>query len=250
MNKLLIFAIGLMLVAPTLSAAEYNATVQWHRKVTLGTAVSGVIQDIPVAVGQRVAKDTVLLSLDLSAYQAKFNSAKASLDAAQNLSAEADLEMQRAEDYFDQDFSSRHELEMVRIAKSEALAKLKQAEAGFKAAEYDLRYAKILAPFDGWILQSRAEVGQVVVADDSAPQLLDFAAADQMRALASITLGVARSLKIGQSVSVLYGNAKLPGKVYSVGMESSNKSGYPMQVVFETKGRRIPINTGVKIIIP
>jgi len=250
MNHYRYFVFILLLISPALYAAEYNASVQWHRKVTLGTAVSGVVKDIPVAEGQRVAKDTLLLSLDLSAYQAEVTSAKASLDAAQDASTEADLEMQRAEDYFDQDLSSRLELEVVRIAKVKALAELKQAQAVLKQAEYQLRYAQILAPFDGWVLQRRAEVGQVVVADNSAPQLLDFAAADHMRAVTGVSLGNARSIKIGQAVTVLYGNVKLSGKVFSVGMESAGKSGYPLQVVFETKGRRIPINAGVKLVIP
>jgi len=247
-NRFLI--IGLILVAPDLMAEEYSASVQWHRKVTLGTAVSGVIKEIPVAVGQRVAKDTLLLSLDLSAYQANVTSAKATLEAAQNASTEADMELQRAEDYFDQDLSSRHELEVVRIAKVKALSELKQAEAGLKQAEYQLRYAQILAPFDGWVLQWHAEIGQVVVADNSAPQLVDFAAADQMRAVTSVSLNTAKSMKIGQDVAVLYGGAKLSGKVFSVGMESVAKSGYPIQVVFETKGKRIPINSSVKILFP
>jgi len=250
MNKQRIFAMCLLLTAPNLYAAEYNANVQWHRKVTLGTAVSGVVKEIPVAEGQRVDKDTVLLSLDLSAFEANLVSAKATLEAAQNASAEADLEMKRAEDYFDQDLSSRHELEVVRTAKIKALAELKQAEAGMKQAEYELRYAQIMAPFNGWVLQNRAEIGQVVVADNSAPQLLDFAAADEMRAVAKVSLSLAKSIKIGQAVAVLYGDSKMSGKVFSIGMESAGNSGYPLQVVFETKGRRIPVNSGVKLVIP
>lgn len=241
-------AIMLALVAPVASAAEYQASVQWHRKVTLGTAVTGVIKDIPVAAGQRVAKDTLLLSLDISALQAKLDSAKAGLEAAQSDADEADKEFERAQDYFDQDLSSQHELEVVRIAKVQAHAKLKQAEASLKKAEYELRYAQILAPFDGWVLKLRSEVGQVVVADNSAPQLLDFAAADQMRAKALVSLSDAKRIKIGQNVNVVYGGLTLKGKVISVGMESSGK-GYPLQAVFETKGRRIPINAGVKLIV-
>jgi len=249
MNTIRLLAIMLALVAPALSAAEYPASVQWHRKVTLGTAVTGVIKEIPVSAGQRVAKDTLLLSLDISALQAKLDSAKASLDAAQDDANEADMEMQRAEDYFDQDLSSRHELEVVRIAKVQAHARLKQAQAALKTAEYELRYATILAPFDGWVLKLRSEVGQVVVADNSAPQLLDFAASDQMRATTLVSLSDARRIKIGQDVTVLYAGQKLKGKVFSVGMESSGSKGYPLQAVFETKGRRIPINAGVKLIL-
>jgi multidrug efflux pump subunit AcrA (membrane-fusion protein) len=42
-------------------AAGWPATLEWARRVELGVPVSGVVQEVTVAPGQRVAAGTVLV---------------------------------------------------------------------------------------------------------------------------------------------------------------------------------------------
>ena len=211
-----------------------------------------MVQSVEVQVGQVVAKDSVMLTLDSRVFSARVDQQSAHLDAMKRQFDEAVRELERAQNYFDQDLSSIHELEVAKINHDKSAAEFKTAEAELAQANFELQYASIRAPFKGVVLARHAEVGQVVVSEQSAPALLEFADVSRLKAVASVDAASVAAPKTGKKASFRFRGKTLQGEVQSVGLEPlpGKAPRYPAYVVFDSQEMLIPIGTSIKLQIP
>ena len=171
-------------------------------KVEIKSKASGIIQRLPVDVGDAVRQGQVICELDKNDLQPRVNEARASVAAleAAVASAKAELErykieaagpdipflqrdMERGRKMFRDGLiaqSARDETEknyelalnrqrsavgnigVARAAISKAEAQLEQARAVLARAEEDLRNATIVSPIDGVVLSRDREAGDAV----------------------------------------------------------------------------------------
>ena len=105
----------------------------------------------------------MLLRLDSRGFQAAVDGAEARLDRARPTLQEARREVERAQELYDLGVLSDHELQLTRIALSQADAEYRLGEAGLTQARLDLEYSALRAPFDGLVLETHVAAGETVV---------------------------------------------------------------------------------------
>ncbi len=137
----------------------------WAADIALTTRVSGVVDQVLVKAGQRVSKGTVLLRLDNTILQARFDEATAEQVRAQADEADAKRDLERMQELFDRTVSSTTELDASNLRYTRAQAALSAAQARRVIAQKNLSDAELRAPFDGMVSAVPGAPGTVVAAD-------------------------------------------------------------------------------------
>lgn len=171
----------LLLVMSLAGAEEYTANLQVGRQLTLGTLVSGVVQEVKVRPGQKVVQGELLLQMDQREFQARLRHAQAQVALANSLFAEALREEQRALELYERGLLSDHELQKAQIEKLEAESRKYAAVADLVQARLNLERSQITAPVDGRILEVRAWKGQPLQNAFEIQPLILLAAANSLR---------------------------------------------------------------------
>ena len=216
-------------------AADIDARIDWGRKSALGTAVSGVVVDLPVAVGQAVKAGQLLLQLDQRVYRARVDAAHAESAYRDLMLAEAKLENQRINELNQRKMLSEHELALGAIALAEAQHRFAAARAALSNAEYDLNYSEIRAPYDGVLLARHVELGQFVQTSTQAPILIEVGESAHLIARATLSAGQAARLNIGNPISLYIGGKRVTAHVREL-IPQQNKDGWTLTAAFDPQG--------------
>ena len=159
-------------------AAVLQATgyVVARREATISAQIIGTLTQVSVEEGDHVEQGQILAKLDPTAYQAQLNSTQAQYAAAQAavVKARAMLVQDRANasrmnDVVDRGYVSRQAAEQANTQVATDAAALdvaiKQAQAAkdqVQAAQVNLDFTVIRAPFSGVVTAKDAEVGEIV----------------------------------------------------------------------------------------
>jgi len=167
-----------------------TGTLQAVTTVTVGTQVSGIVQELPTDFNDIVKKGQVIARLDPSILETQVETAKANLVNAQaNLERQkvtlddARQKLSRAKELNARQLTTKVDLENAELAVKTAEAQLKstessivQADAAVNKAQVDLGHTIITAPIDGIVIKRSVDKGQTVNAGMSAPELFIIAA--------------------------------------------------------------------------
>ena len=197
------------LAAPAV-AGELAGTLDWGRRLELGPLVSGIVEQVAVAPGERVRKGQTLLTLDGRGFRADLAAAKAAARHAAVLLEEARREHERAQELYDRSVLSEHERIVAVIGLREAQAAARRAEAQRVAAALALERSRLTAPFDGLVVAVRATPGQAVNARLQVPTLLVLADDRELRVAVRAEPAVARELQQAQGLRVELAGRELP----------------------------------------
>lgn len=178
-------------VSETAWPAVYAATgtVRARTAAVVSAKVMGYVRDVRVRVGDRVRQGQLLIELDARDLEANWRQAQAALEEARSAVPEADsgvaaakaaLELaqvtfRRMEELFQKRSISNQEfdeararlrqaeaqLEMAQARRQQLAAKIRQAEQAVQAAEVVRGFARILAPFDGLVVEKNVEPGNL-----------------------------------------------------------------------------------------
>jgi len=130
-------------------------------KVDLTTRVPGVVEEVKVAVGQRVKKGDVLVKLNTVVYEARVKEAQAEVERNRVDEADARKDLDRAEELYKRTVTSTTELDAARLKYARAKAGLMAADAHLTIAQKNLTDAVLIAPFNGKVAKRLAEPGIV-----------------------------------------------------------------------------------------
>jgi HlyD family secretion protein len=211
-----------------------TGTLQAVTTVTVGTQVSGIVQELYADFNDIVKKGQVVARLDPSILQTQVETAKANLNNAMaNLERQkvtlddARQKLARARELAARQLATKVDLENAELNVKTAEAQLKstessivQAKASVNKAEVDLDHTVITAPIDGIVIKRSVDRGQTVAASMSAPELFIIAAdLTQMQVNASIDESDVGRMRPGQAVSFrvdAYPNETFHGAVKQV----------------------------------
>ncbi len=213
-------------------AAELVGRVYWAQQVALSTAVAGVVEEVRVSPGQRVEQGALLLRLRQDHLQADLAAAEAGVKAATLRWEEAGRELQRANELYERGVLSDTELVAAQLAEAEAAARQKQALAARARARYVLEHSEIRAPFDGVVLRRLAQPGQVVAVAMQPPSLLVLARWGRLAVSARVEAAVARGLRQGMSVQVLWRGKRQPASITYLGLAGDASGQYDIRAEF------------------
>lgn len=201
-----------------LSAAGYAGAQELEGRLEPGPAqvlslpVSGVIETVAVAPGDRVEAGASLLALDARVFRAELRRAEAALTEQEEVRAEARREWERAQELFDRTVMSERDLQLAKNAMLAAEAAYAEAQAARTRAAWELEKSVLQAPVAGRILALHAYPGQVVISRDQAPPLLELLPAGHWR----IQVESGSGYRVGEAVRVRVGEAEYAGRVTGV----------------------------------
>jgi len=211
-----------------------TGTVNPVTTVSVGTQVSGTINQLFVDYNSPVKKGQLLATIDSATFQAQVQQASANL-----LLAQANLEkskvavhdtktnFERNKTLFAKNFISKSELDNSETAYLSSLAQVKASEAQvahsratLNYAQTNLRYTKIISPVNGTVISRNIDVGQTVAASFQTPTLFSIAQdLTKMQVNTSVDEADIGRIKTGQPVDFsvdAYPEITFHGKVSEV----------------------------------
>lgn len=166
-------AVGAGAAAAVLQATGY---VTARRQATVSAQITGTLTQVLIEEGERVEAGEVLATLEDTAQKAALAQAQAGLRAAQAQLAQYQAQLAqgrrdlaRAEDLVRRKLVSAQSVEVARTQVETQVSQLETqrkqvevAEAGVRAAQVQLDYCTVRAPFAGVITAKAAQVGEIV----------------------------------------------------------------------------------------
>lgn len=145
--------VKVMIVEPTGVdlARKYPGSVRAAQRVDLAFQVSGTLQELPVEEGQRVEEKQVLARLDPRDFEVNLRNAQGQLAKAQAALELAQSEYERITGIRDKDPGAISALtvDQKREAVDRAKAEIQSLKAAVDAAQLQLSYTYLKAPFSG-----------------------------------------------------------------------------------------------------
>ena len=221
---------------------EATGTIEPINTVSIGSQVSGRIDEIfvdfntYVEKGQQLAQiDTSLFSAQLQQAEANINNAKATLARNQAVLDYDTKTYNRYKNLYERNLVSKNDLDSAESAyKSDlaqvaaAKASIMQAQANYATASANMGYTKIVSPVKGIVISKEVEVGQTVAASFQTPTLFMVAEdLTKMRIETSVSEADIGKVKEGQEVEYTldgYPDSIFKGTVTQVRLSPTTES--------------------------
>ena len=142
-------------------------TVQAYNSVLVRARVDGTLDKVNVAEGQEVKEGEVIAEIDPRPYRAALEQAVAKRASDAALLVNAHLDLQRYSNLARSEFASRQSVDTQQAAVAQADAAIKGDDAAIAAAELNLGFCEIRAPFDGRVGLRLTDPGNLIHATDA-----------------------------------------------------------------------------------
>ncbi len=143
--------------------------------VSVGSQVSGTIEDIFVDFNSRVKQGDILLKIEPSVLQSSVTEAQAALDSAKSQMNLAKSDYVRNKSLYADGFIARAEMEQSQSQYEQSVAAVTRAQSQYDKAVTNLGYATITSPVDGTVISRKVDKGQTVAASFQTPDLFEIA---------------------------------------------------------------------------
>ena len=171
------------------------------QKVTVGSQVSGIINELFVDFNSMVSRGDVIAQIDPSTFEAEVSSARAELESAEAGLELARMQWQRIQELRERQFVSPQEADQASATLRQAEAQVRVRRHALERAQRELDRTTITAPTDGMVISRDVDVGQTVAASLSAPILFEIAAdLRQMQIHANVSEADIGTVTEGQQV--------------------------------------------------
>lgn len=157
--------------ATLVEQVEASGTINPVTQTSVGTQVSGRVEQLYVDYNSQVKKGQLLAVIDPSTYESNVIQQEANLQKVQSVSDNAKRNLERYKTLYAQDLVAKSELDDAQTNYLSAYAQVVQAKASLDKAKIDLSYTKIISPVDGIIISKEVEQGQTVAASFQTPTL-------------------------------------------------------------------------------
>uniref|UniRef100_B0SW11 Efflux transporter, RND family, MFP subunit n=1 Tax=Caulobacter sp. (strain K31) TaxID=366602 RepID=B0SW11_CAUSK len=189
-----------------------TGTLERRREMALSFRIAGVLTRVSVEAGDAVRTGQVLATIDPASVDARQQASGSDLDKARR-------DLERAKTLYAKGYVAK-----VRVDDAESA--VRSAGAAYSSAAFDRRWAQLVSPASGVVLERKAQAGEVVqpgqtvvsVADLNSPLVLRVPLPD--RDVAGIGVGA----PVEVSVDALPGQV-LTGRVTRVGQSADARTG-------------------------
>lgn len=201
------------IAAPGGSGAVTGAgTLERRREMALSFRIPGVLTALRVEAGDRVQAGQAIAAIDPAGVDARQQQTAADLERARR-----DVERDKA--LFDKGYVSRQRID-------DRTSALKAAQAAYDAARFDRRWASLVSPVSGVVLERRAQAGEVVAAGQVVARVADLASPLVLRL--PLAARDAARIRVGDTAQVTVedlGGQALNGRVTRVGEAADTRTG-------------------------
>lgn len=212
--------------------------------------VPGLIQKLPIYVGDHLNEGALIASIDPTDYQITLEEKQAALDAAESEARKARSQYKRIKSLYESESVSRDELDQARAANEGAKANVDQALAFVELAKKNLSYTKIYSQYpNAEVVSKEAEINENVKEGE---QIATLTYGDRLEVEVAIPETEIVGIRRGKSVEVIV-NA-IPSKIYratikEVGVSSLGGTTFPVTVLFDQVLPEIRSGMAARVII-
>lgn len=199
--------------APGASGSVTGAgALERRREMALSFRIPGVLTAMRFEAGDRIQAGQAIATIDSAGVDARQQQTAADLERARR-----DVERDKA--LFDKGYVSRQRIDDRQSA-------LKAAQAAYDAARFDRRWASLVSPVSGVVLERRAQAGEVVAAGQVVARVADLSSPLVLRL--PLAAREAARVRVGDAAQVtvddLAGPA-LSGRVTRIGEAADTRTG-------------------------
>jgi RND family efflux transporter MFP subunit len=180
-----------------------DGTVQPLRQATVAAQVGGNVLELAVKAGDRVKAGQLLARVDERDVAAALLRSDAALAQAQAQAANVKTSLERTRSLRDQGFVSQAALDVAQTEWKAAQAGVQQAQAARSQAALARGFAAVTAPFDGIVLATHLEAGDLAVPGRAVATLY---APGALRAVVQVGTSSAEAARSARRIEV-----ELPG---------------------------------------
>ena len=223
-----------------------TGTINPINTVTVGTQVSGIVEQVLVDYNDDVKEGQVLALLDSSTLKENMEKSEASYELAQAKEHKAKVTYERIKKLYQDKLTSSASLEDAEVAYKEASANVLNAKADYNISKKNFEYATITSPVSGTVISKEIEQGQTVAASFSTPTLFEVAEdLSKMQIEASISeadIGYIKPEMAATFTVDAYPNDKFYGKIRQVRLsptEVSNVVMYTVIIEIDNSSRKL-----------
>ncbi len=196
--------------------------------VSVGSQVSGTIENIYVDYNSHVNKGDLLLTIEPSVLQASVDEAQASLESAKSQLNLSKNDYERNKTLYDSGYIARAEMEQSQTNYEQAVQSVKRAQSQYDRAVTNLSYATITSPVEGTVISRKVDKGQTVAASFQTPDLFEIAEdLSKMQIETAVSEADIGVIKEGQNVTFTvdaYPTKKFNGVVRQVRLSPTTTS--------------------------
>ncbi|MDR0646669.1 MAG: efflux RND transporter periplasmic adaptor subunit [Elusimicrobiota bacterium] len=149
------------------AAGKINPVTQ----TSVGTQVSGSLQELNVDYNSIVKKGDIMAVIDPSTYESAVLQQEANLERVDSVFKNAKRNYERYQKLYKEALVAKSELDNAEVDYLSAQAQVVQAKASLDKAKIDLGYTKIVSPVNGIVISKQVELGQTVAASFQTPTL-------------------------------------------------------------------------------
>lgn len=142
----------------------FSGVAQPRLESQLSFRVSGTVEAINVRVGDRVSTDHLIARLDPVDYELQVEEANASLAQARAQARNAEAELRRVRELYENNNASKAEYDAVRAGTESARAQVEAGQKRLERARNQVSYTRLRAPRSGAIAEVQIEVNENVAA--------------------------------------------------------------------------------------
>lgn len=223
-----------------------TGTINPINTVTVGTQVSGIVEQVLVDYNDDVKEGQVLALLDSSTLKEHMEKSEASYELAQAKEHKAKVNYERIKKLYQDKLTSSASLEDAEVSYKEASANVLNAKADYNISKKNFEYATITSPVSGTVISKEIEQGQTVAASFSTPTLFEVAEdLSKMQIEASISEADIGYIKPDMPATFTvdaYPNDKFYGKIRQVRLsptEVSNVVMYTVIIEIDNSSRKL-----------
>lgn len=154
---------------------EASGTINPTAETSVGTQVSGQIQEILVDYNSIVKEGDLMAVIDPSTYESTVVQQEANLLKVESEYNNQLRNYERYKKLYKQELVAKSELDDAETAYLQAKAQVVQAQATLDNAKINLGYTQIVSPVNGIVISKEVELGQTVAASFNTPTLFSVA---------------------------------------------------------------------------
>jgi len=147
---------------PVTRYLEATGNLSSVNSADLVARVSGFVEKINYQDGARVAKGTLLFTIEPEPYRVKLEQAKAAEAGADATLKQAQQNFQRQTDLLARQTASQATYDQALATRDSSQSSIDQAKASTQLAQINYDYTQVTAPFDGIVTSRQVSVGQYV----------------------------------------------------------------------------------------
>ncbi len=210
---------------------EATGIIQAHREVTVYPEVSGKVVRVDADLGDTVAENAPLLTIDDELIRLKVRQIQAQLTKINALCRNAEKNLKRKEKLFRRKTVSETDYDQSVLAVQTNQGMLEEARAALDMARYELRHTTVRSPIPGKVTARFLEVGSRASPQIPVARVVNL---DRVKVEIGLNDEEIRRVRVGQKARLTvdaFPDKELMGEVTAVGSQAdANTLTFPVRV--------------------